>query len=94
MAEEWTTRLADLRERKDDKYQSLLRIGGFFETVGMMVKNEYISKRDALGLFSGPIIAFGRNFSKHIELRQNQAGVPQGLLEHALHLYEIAVADE
>jgi hypothetical protein len=91
-AEEWTARLADLRKNKDDKYQSLLRIGGFFETVGLMVKKEYISKQDAVGLFSGPIILFGRNFSRHIELRQNEVGVPKGLFEHALYLYEIATS--
>jgi len=91
MADEWTKQLSELREKQKDKYSLLLSLGGFFETVGMMVKRKYISKDDALGLFSGPVIAFGRNFSEHIAARQNEAGVPPGLFEHALYLYQLAI---
>jgi hypothetical protein len=88
--DEWTRRLADMRANDGDKYSLLLRLGGFFETVGMMVKREYVSKDDALGLFMGPIVMFGRNFKPHIEERQKEAGVPAGMFEHALYLYELA----
>ncbi len=91
---EWTTRLASMRANDRPKYSSLLQIGGFFETVGMMVKREYVSKDDALGLFMGPIIMFGRNFKPHINERQNEAGVPDGMFEHALYLYDLAIAAE
>jgi hypothetical protein len=93
MIADWTERLDALRKDGKDKYSQLLRIGGFFETVGMMVKREYVSAQDALGLFRGPILMFGRYFKPHIDSRQNEAGVPKGLFEHALYLYDLAVAE-
>lgn len=93
MIADWTEQLATFRKDGKDKYSQLLRIGGFFETVGMMVKREYVSPQDALGLFRGPILMFGRYFKPHIDTRQNEAGVPKGLFEHALYLYDLAMAD-
>jgi hypothetical protein len=97
IAEVWTVELERLRADTDDdedKYSELMSLAGFFETVGVMVKRKYISEQDAIGLFKGPLITFGRNFRKHIELRQKETGMPPGLLEHALYLYELAESAE
>jgi hypothetical protein len=94
MIDEWTRKLSDMRKNNIYEYTNLIRLGGFFETVGMMVKRQYISGDDARGLFIGPVMIFGRNFSRHIEERQNETGVAAGLFEHALFLYDLAVKAE
>jgi hypothetical protein len=97
IAEAWTIELYRLmadRNDDEDKYGELMSLAGFFETIGVMVKNKYVSEQDAIGLFKGPLITFGRGFTKHIELRQKEAGMPSGLLEHALYLYELAESAE
>jgi hypothetical protein len=91
---EWSARLKKMRNDNDEKYSQLILLGGFFETVGVMVKKNYVAPADALALFGGPIIHFGRGFSLHINERQNEANVPSGLLEHVLYFYDLAETDQ
>ena len=66
-------------------YNSLMRIMCFFELVGLLVRQGYISLKDIDGLFRGPILEIGVAFVPHIE-SQNVKGVPSGLYENALYL--------
>ena len=79
ITDEWTQYLNTLRKDEGEKYFTLLRIVDFFEEVGTMIKKKYISPDDAMELFKGPILAVGRNFSRHISSRQKEIGVPDGL---------------
>lgn len=88
--EEWTKTLGEMRKSAKPTYARLMIICGFFETVGLMVKREYISIDDALDLFAGPIINVGRCFRGHIKDREKEMGVPSGLYEHALELCDAA----
>lgn len=90
---EWKSHLAGLRKDDRPKYQQLIGLCGFFESVGMMVKREYISKDDAMGLFGGSIVAMDRCFREHLEDRAKEMGVPKGFFEHALYLGELAKSE-
>lgn len=87
---EWTKQLAALRKADPANYRLLITICGFFESVGMMVKRDYISKEDALGLFAGSIVQIDRFMRPHLEARAKEMGVPKGFLEHALYLCDLA----
>jgi hypothetical protein len=82
----WTTKLNDMRNNQKDDYRKLMAIMGFFETVGLMVKMEYIDQVPILELFGGTLEGVGKYFEEHIANREKEAGVPTGLLKHARKL--------
>jgi hypothetical protein len=55
-------------------YLILMRMMGFFETVGLLVRKGYISIDDIDGLFRGPILQSVAAFELHIEIRQKDKG--------------------
>jgi hypothetical protein len=79
-------KLNELHTTESPDYQKLLSICGFFETAGLMVKLGHVSTEEIMGLFRGPITVVDRCFRSHIQHRQNETGVPDGLFEHALYL--------
>lgn len=89
-AEEWRDTLASLRTSDEGAYIQLIGFLGFFETMGMMVHKQYISEEDVFDLFKGPIVDTHQCFRLHIEQRQKEMGVPNGMFEHALRLGENA----
>lgn len=84
----WTRFLADCRANRREDYQQLLLMPSFFETVGLMVKKEYIAEEDVVDLLAGPIVNIGLRFGDHIAERSQESGVPKGLFENALNLYD------
>lgn len=78
--------LTKLHTEGSEDYQTIMSICGFFETAGLMVKNNHITKVEIDALFRGPIEAVNLCFRPHIVHRQNEIGVPGGLYEHALYL--------
>ena len=75
-----------MRTQDLENYSVIMRICGFFETVGVMVGQGYIPIEEIDRLFRGPILAMDTCFRDHISQRQNETGVPPGLYEHALSL--------
>ena len=88
IGEEFAKDLKALRDSELENYLVVLRMCGFFETVGLMVKKEYVALDDITSLFKGSIIAMGTYFSRHIEERQKEMGVPGGFFENALYLVD------
>lgn len=88
--EKWAEYLKHYRDHDVETYSKLMAMCGFFETVGVMVKKGYISERDMLDLFEGPIVAIGRCYKEHINERTQETGVPDGLYEHALKICDSA----
>lgn len=84
----WTRFLKDCRANNKEDYSQLLMMLSFFETVGLMVKKDYISEDYVIDLLEGPIVNIGLRFGDHIAERSKEAGVPHGLYENALRLYE------
>jgi hypothetical protein len=82
--------LATMRTNNYRDYRMLLRMCGFFETAGLMVKKRYASPNDIMALFRGPIIEIDMCFRKHIDDRAREMGVPNGLFENALFLCDLA----
>lgn len=78
--------MSDLRENDNEKYTSMLRVLSFFEIVGEQVKQQYVLLDDIDSLFRGPILEAGVIFQFHIEDRQKERGVPDGLFANALYL--------
>ena len=77
-----------LHRRGNDRasYVELMRICGFLETVGYLVRNEYVPLTDIYGLFGGAILGFDDVFRLHLEKIANEEGVPPGYYEHTLFL--------
>jgi hypothetical protein len=82
----WAERLRELRESGDERYMKVMRMCSFFETVGLLVKKEYVRKDDVMLLFKGPIMAIDSSFGGHIEDQLKEMSMPAGLYEHALFL--------
>lgn len=78
--------LRDLRDKEQDKYHKLMRICGFFEIVGVMVKNEHVPLNYVDQFLGGAIMMLDNCFRQHIEDLQKETGRPPGLYEHALYL--------
>ena len=85
-AEKWKGVLNQMRTEDEEGYLKLIGYLGFFETVGMMVSKGYVSREDVFELFRGPLVDAYQCFHLHIDDRQNEMGVPEGLFEHALKL--------
>jgi len=88
--DEFAVILRQMREQDRVQYLVLLRICGFFETAGLMVKKGFISEDVILSLFKGPVLSIDTCFRAHIEERQKEMGVPKGFFEHALDLCDRA----
>lgn len=86
LGEEFTKLLNDLQETDISNYSTIMRVCGFFETVGVMVEKNYIPLNEIDRLFRGPILTIDTCFRPHIEERQKETGVPSGMYEHALSL--------
>jgi hypothetical protein len=91
--EQWGKKLAEMRDKNQEDYLKLMSVCFFFETVGMMVKLEYIDKAAIFGLFKGTILAVDNCFREHIDQRQKEAGVPTGYLENVIFLCDLCKAE-
>jgi hypothetical protein len=86
--EKFTAELLRLQKEDSQKYIVLMRILGFFETVGLLVKRKYIELEDVDLLLRGPIVEFGLFYTPHIKVRAQEKGVPPGLGVNALFLVD------
>lgn len=86
MRQRCTQTIEEMRRQDPRGYSRLMRVLGFFETVGVMVKRNYIALDEIDRLFRGPILDIDMFFRDHIEQRGRETGVPDGLYEHALYL--------
>jgi hypothetical protein len=87
---EWFTTLNGMRHQRDSSYMNVLAVCGFFETVGLMVKKNYVSAKDVIGLLKAAILQVDYYLRPHIEARAKEKGVPEGLFEHAIYLCDLA----
>ncbi len=86
LGKEFPRVLRELRAKEQDKYHKLMRICGFFEIVGVMVKNEHVPLNYVNQFLRGAIVILDICFRQHIEELQKETGRPPGLYEHALYL--------
>jgi hypothetical protein len=89
----WVEKLAAMRVNDAANYGKLMAICSFFETVGLMVKREYIQADDVLELLLGPIMNIEKCFGGHIKALEKEMGVLAGLYEHALNLSKLAARE-
>lgn len=75
-----------MEENISGDYSALMTMCAFFETVGLLVRQDYVAVEDIDALFRGPILDLGIYFLPHIEDRQKEKGVPSGLYENAVYL--------
>jgi len=89
MRAEFQKKLAALRDQTDNKtFLQFTAYVGFFEILGMYVKNGYIPLRDVLQIYKGPILTIDIVWRDFIKTWEKQAQVPSGLLEHAIFLMD------
>jgi hypothetical protein len=92
-ADLYAERLARVAEENRPRYIQLLRICGFFETVGCVVQAGYIPKRDVLDLLNVSILTAGQVFRPHIQ-KLLEEGAPENLYENFLWVVEEAERDQ
>ena len=79
-------RINQMRTQQVPLYNDFVEYVGFFETVGLMVRNKYLPLEDVVKLYKGPILATDDMARLHIETWQRLAHMPPGLLENFLFL--------
>lgn len=79
-------KIREFRDQDRDRYSKLMRLANFFETVGLTVKQNYVSSDDIDLLFRGPILDVDKFLRGFINEWQKEMGMPTGLYEHALYL--------
>jgi hypothetical protein len=82
-AELYAKRFARMAEENRQRYMHLMRICGFFETVGCVVRAGYVPKEDVLNLLSVSILTAGDVFQPHIAELIKQ-GAPKIIYENFL----------
>ena len=80
-ADLYAERLADLAEVNRTKYMQLLRICGFFETVGCVVQAGYLPLDDVLDLLRVSILMAGLVFGPHVQ-KLLEDGAPDDFYEN------------
>jgi hypothetical protein len=85
----YAERLAVMADENRQKYMQLLRICGFFETVGCVVQSGYIPTEDVLDLLRVSIRMAGVVFEPHIK-KLLEDGAPSDFFENFLWLVEEA----
>jgi hypothetical protein len=81
--------LALMADENRERYMRLLRICGFFETVGCVVHSGYVPPEDVLGLLSVSILTASMVFRPHIR-KLLEEGAPNNFYEHFLWIVEQA----
>ena len=89
MREEFQKKLAALRDQSDNQmFLQFTAYVGFFEVLGMYVKNGYLPLRDVIQIYKGPILAIDIVWRDFIKTWEKEAQVAPGLLEHAIFLMD------
>ena len=86
ISQSFAKELHNMQKNKDENYRNFIHLGGFYEIVGLMVDRKYVSLEDIAWLLKGPITHFEENFRNHIDERQKEMNMPEGLFEHATKL--------
>ena len=88
--EEFSKHLILLRQDKIDEYQDIMKIMGFFETLGIFVRKNYTSKEEIIDLYGGSILKARSAFVRHINDIAREKGSISGIYEHSLWIFEEA----
>jgi type II secretory pathway pseudopilin PulG len=88
-ADLYAARLALMADENRQQYIKLLRICGFFETVGCVVHAGYVPAKDVLDLLRISILTAGMVFRPHIK-KLVEEGAPDDFYENFLWIVEIA----
>jgi hypothetical protein len=86
-AELYAKRLARMAEENRRRYMQLMRICGFFETVGCVVRAQYVPAHDVLNLLRISILTAGMVFQPYIKRLQDE-GAPDDIYENFLWIVE------
>lgn len=80
-------RLSQLEGASPETYGQLLRVCGFFETVGLAARRKYIALEDIVELLGGSIQTASEVFENHIRELQKPKG-SERLFEYCLWLFD------
>lgn len=86
LREEISRRLYVMRSDDKEPYLKFLKLCGFFETVGLLERQGYVSLNDIVGLYGGSIDRLERALRAHIKNRAEEPDMPEGYMEHFLSL--------
>lgn len=89
LAEEFSQKLYEMRDADTERYLRLLKLCGFFETAGLLVRQDYVSAYDIIGLYGGSIQRLFEVMDTHLQKRREEPGMPKGYFEHFRYLAQI-----
>jgi len=76
--------LEALHSDKMEDYQKIMKLCGFFETLGVVVARGYVSDEDATQLYGGAILR--AHDATHLHIEKRQQSMPPGYLANFLSL--------
>ena len=88
--EEGSRCLHDMRDADEARYLKILKLPGFFETIGLLVERDLMRLDDVLDLYGGAIIQLHDVVEMHVSARAGETGIPPGYFEHFRSLAEKA----
>ena len=68
----------------------ILKLPGFFETVGLLVERDLMQLDDVLPLYGGALIQLHDVVEMHVSARAEETGMPPGYFKHFRSLAEKA----
>lgn len=82
LREEFSRRLYTMRQDAPEDYLHIMKLCGFFETVGLLVERDYVALEDIVGLYGGSIVRAEEVLRTHLEKRIEEPDMPDGYFEN------------
>lgn len=80
--------LAEMREYQEERYHVLFRNCEFFETVGIMVEQDYVDIEDIVSRFEVGIERVFACFDLHLKERRKESWASELFFQHLSQLYD------
>lgn len=86
----FSRRLDEMRDADEARYFKIMRLPGFFETVGLLVERNLIQLADVLDLYGGPLILLHDATEIHISSLSENGVMPSGYFKYFQSLATLA----
>lgn len=87
---EFSRRLDEMRDAEEVRYLEIMRLPGFFETVGLLVERNLIQLADIIDLYGGPLILLHDATEIHISSLSEKGVMPSGYFKYFQSLATLA----
>ena len=82
LRDECSRRLYEMRDNDRERYLAVLKLPGFFETVGMFVERGYVPVDDIIDLYGDSLLRADDVLGMHLQKRAEEPGMPEGYFKY------------